>query len=70
MLFYLLPANFFSMFPIADVPDVVLGTATVDESEESDVPQEGGSARGQGGKKDERWIMKFDIHGSDQELLD
>ena len=60
------------MYPIADVSDAGQGTAPGDESEESDVPQEGGCAWGQGGKKEELelWIMKFDIHGSDQELLD
>ena len=52
------------------MPDPAQGTAPFDESEESDVSQEAGSARGQGGKKDERWILKFDLSGSEPELLD
>ena len=41
-----------------------------DASEESDVSQEGGCARGQGGKKDERWTLTVNTAGSELELMD
>jgi len=54
------------------VPDAARGTAPFDASDESDVSPEEGchGARGQGGKKDERWTLKFDIAGSEPELMD
>jgi hypothetical protein len=70
MVFYLLMTNLPPIFFITEIPDAAQGTASFDESEESDVSQEAGCARGQGGKKDERWTLKFDLSGSEQELLD
>jgi hypothetical protein len=63
MVLYLLVTNFFPIFLITEVPDSAQGTVPFDESEESDVSQEAGCARGQGGKKDERWTLKFDLSG-------
>ncbi len=62
------------MYLFTGVPDAARGpsqgSAPFDASEESDVSQEGGCARGQGRKKDQRWTLKVDIAGSEQELMD